>query len=413
MNSEAEGSAPRTIRRALISQIAAARFSVSVLASILAHGAWSRGASPAPEAPTALPRLTSPFTTIPPGPTPADTLKALGIDQPLIHHSDFNFGTPPELITGFNVANDAFFLRSHGDSARLENLSKYTLTVGGHVKQPLLLTLNDLMGMPTRTISSILVCAGNGRAYIEPAVSGNQWHNDAVGNAEWTGVPLRLVLDKAGVKDGAVDVVSQGGDAPEMQRGLPIDVAMGADTLLVTKMNGEELPAPHGGPVRLLVPGWSGIASTKWLIGLTVLNHAFQGELNIDQYVIFDEQGTPIRAVQAMPVSSAIWAPAPGAALKAGMVEITGYAWSGLGAITRVEVSTDDGATWHDAQIIERRGEHSWAQFQYTWEAKPGPTVLQTRATDDRGTSQPMRETWNQLGYQYNGIQRVPVNVSA
>jgi DMSO/TMAO reductase YedYZ molybdopterin-dependent catalytic subunit len=178
-------------------------------------------------------------------------------------------------------------------------------------------------------------------------------------------------------------------------------------------MNGEDLPAPHGGPVRLLVPGWSGIASTKWLIGLTVLNHAFQGELNINQYVIIDEQGAPVRSVQAMPVSSAIWSPKAGETLKAGPVQITGYAWSGLGAITRVEVSTDDGGSWNDAQITERRGEHSWARFQYTWDAAPGPAVLLARATDVRGTSQPLRETWNQLGYQYNSVQHVPVNVTA
>jgi DMSO/TMAO reductase YedYZ molybdopterin-dependent catalytic subunit len=395
-------------RRNLIKRLAAAGFAAPVIASIVADGAWAQDAA----TPTAQ-AFTSPFTTIPPADDPAQSLASIGVDQPLIPHGGFNFGTPPDLVDGLTVSNNAFFIRSHGPSAKLDDLSRYQLQVVGHVDQPLTLSLDDLKAMPQRTFQSCLECSGNGRGFFSPAANGGQWRNDAIGNAEWSGVPLHEVLAKAGVKDGAVDVVSQGGDFPEMQRGLPIDVAMGVDTLLVLQMNGEDLPAPHGGPVRLFVPGWGGIASTKWLIGLTVLDRPFEGDFNVKNYIVIDAQGRTLRPVREMPVSSAIWTPADGADLKAGTVPVAGYAWSGLGGIAKVEISTDNGLNWTEANITQSGGEHSWARFEYSWDAKPGPTGLLTRATDDRGTSQPDQVPWNQLGYQYNAVQRVLVTVTA
>lgn len=393
-------------RRQLIARLAAAGFSAPVIASILADGAWAQDATPTAET------LSSPFTTIPPSDDPAASLASIGIDQPLIPRGGFNFGTPPDLVTGMTVDNGAFFIRTHGPSAQLDDLSQYTLTVAGHVDSPLTLTLDDLKVMPQRTYQAFLECSGNGRGLFSPAVKGGQWRNDAIGNAEWTGVPLHEVLVKAGVKDGAVDVVSQGGDFPEMQRGLPIAIAMGADTILALQMNGEDLPAPHGGPVRLFVPGWGGIASTKWLIGLTVLDQPFQGDFNVKNYIVIDELGTTLRPVRQMPVSSAIWTPAIGATLKAGQVPVTGYAWSGLGGIAKVEVSTDNGLSWTEATITDTGGELAWSRFEYSWDATPGPVGLVSRATDDRGTTQPGEAQWNQLGYQYNATQRLPVMVS-
>ncbi|HEY7030254.1 MAG TPA: sulfite oxidase [Thermomicrobiales bacterium] len=405
---EIEREPTRYSRRVLIARLAAAGFAAPVVASIVADGAWAQDAA-TPTAET----FTSPFTTIPPSDDPAQSLASVGVDQPLIPHGGFNFGTPPELVDGLDVANNAFFIRSHGPSAKLDDPSQYRLQVVGQVDNPLTLTLDDLRAMPQRTFQSFLECSGNGRGFFSPAANGGQWRNDAIGNAEWSGVPLRDVLAKAGVKDGAIDVVSQGGDFPEMQRGLPIDVALGADTLLVLNMNGDDLPAPHGGPVRLFVPGWGGIASTKWLIGLTVLDRPFQGDFNVKNYIVVDAQGQTLRPVREMPVSSAIWMPAPGVQVQAGSVPIAGYAWSGLGGIAKVEISTDNGLNWTEASITQNGGEHSWARFEYTWDAKPGPTGLLTRATDDRGTTQPDQVPWNKLGYQYNAVQRVLVTVTA
>jgi DMSO/TMAO reductase YedYZ molybdopterin-dependent catalytic subunit len=403
----------RLSRRALIGRLAAAGFAAPVIASILADDAWAQGATPAAGATPEVGTFTSPFTIIPPSDDPAKSLASIGVDQPLIAHGGFNFGTPPALVTDFDVANGAFFIRSHGPSAKLDDPSKYSLQVVGHVDKPLTLRLDDLKGMPQRTFQAFLECSGNGRGLFLPAVKGGQWRNDAVANAEWSGVSLNDVLTEAGVKDGAIDVVSQGGDFPQMQRGLPIGTAMSGDVILALKMNGEDLPAPHGGPVRLFVPGWGGVASTKWLIGLTVLDHAFQGDFNVKQYIVINEQGAVVRPVREMPVSSAIWSPGYDAQVKAGPVTIVGYAWSGLGAITNVAVSTDNGLNWNDAKIAQSSGEHSWARFEYAWDAKPGPTGLLSRATDDRGTSQPFQAQWNQLGYQYNAVQRVMIDVAA
>jgi hypothetical protein len=144
-----------------------------------------------------------------------------------------------------------------------------------------------------------------------------------------------------------------------------------------------------------------------------VLDHTFQGDFNVGNYIVITPQDEVLRPVREMPVSSAIWTPAYDSEVKAGQVPITGYAWSGLGAIAKVEVSTDNGVTWADATITDSSGEHSWARFEYQWDATPGPTGLLTRATDDRATSQPGVAQWNQLGYQYNAVQRVMINVSA
>ena len=408
MDAEIERTGYTLNRRALIRRLAAAGFAAPVISAIVADGAWAQG--------TATPvagDFTTPFTIIPPVDDPAASLASIGVNQPLIAHGGFNFGTPPNMVDGLDVANDAFFIRSHGPSAQLDDLSQYRLVIGGHVDKPLTLTLDDLKAMPQQTYQAFLECSGNSRGFYSPVAKGGQWRNDAIGNAEWTGVPLRDVLAKAGVKEGAIDVVSQGGDFAEMQRGLPIDTAMGADTMLVMQMNGEDLPAPHGGPVRLFVPGWGGIASTKWLIGLTVLDHTFQGDFNVNNYIVIDALGAVVRPVRAMPVSSAIWTPGVDDEIKAGQVPITGYAWSGLGGIAKVEVATDNGNTWNEAEITENGGELSWVRFEYTWDAVPGPTGLLTRATDERATSQPGQVPWNQLGYQYNAVQRVLVNVNA
>jgi DMSO/TMAO reductase YedYZ molybdopterin-dependent catalytic subunit len=174
----------RSSRRELIKRLAAAGFAAPVIASILADGAWAQdAATPAAATPTALPELASPFTTIPPSKDAAESLKSIGIDQPLIAHGGFNFGTPPELVDGLDVDNEAFFIRSHGPSARLDDLSTYSLTVGGHVTTPLTLSLDDLKGMPQRTYEAFLECSGNGRGFFAPAAKGGQWRNDAIGNA--------------------------------------------------------------------------------------------------------------------------------------------------------------------------------------------------------------------------------------
>ena len=182
---------------------------------------------------------------------------------------------------------------------------------------------------------------------------------------------------------------------------------MEPDVLLVTGMNGQPLPSAHGGPVRLLVPGWGAIASTKWLVGLEVIDRPFDGFYNADNYVLYDETGAETGRVTRMPVKSLITSPASGATVTAGPQTIAGYAWSGHGGITMVEVNPDGGTTWSTARIVEEAGPLSWVRFEHEWQAESGEVRLQSRATDEAGNTQPEAATWNAKGYQMNAIHDV------
>jgi DMSO/TMAO reductase YedYZ molybdopterin-dependent catalytic subunit len=339
-------------------------------------------------------------------------LAVLGKDRRLTPYGGGNFGMPLELMEPEGeliVPTERFFMRSNGPVPIIDP-EAWSLTVTGRVNHSLHLRLDDLQTMPQRTLTAFLECAGNGRTRFTPVPEGTPWGNDAAGNAIWEGVPLGLVLDLAGIHDGAVDVVCQGGDFPEMQRGLPLAVARDPDTLLVLRMNGEPLPVAHGGPVRLLVPGWAGIASTKWLVGLHVLDHPFAGFWNSDNYVFWGADGTSQRPIREMAVKSVISAPHQGAAIEPGSTLVGGYAWSGYGAVAQVEVSVDAGVSWGPADL-ERAERHSWVRFQYAWTATRGQHRLMARATDDRRLRQPAVADWNGKGYGQNGIHSVDVIV--
>ena len=384
-------------RRRLVARLTAAGLSTSAIANLLSSGVFAQDATPVP----------TPEAT----PSPEEVLRSIDKDPRLIGYGSTVFGTPLELIDGLTVPNELFFIRSNGPVSVDIAPEAWRLAVTGLVDSPLELTLDDLQGLPQRTITAFLECSGNSRSRFVPQAEGTQWGNTAIGNAEWIGTPLSGVLELAGLKDGAVDVVTQGGDFPEMQRGLPLDKALDPDTLLVWSMNGDPLPAPHGGPVRLLVPGWGGIASTKWLVGLEVIDHPFAGHYNTESYVLIDEQERVLEPVTTMPVKSVIAEPLPNATLPVGQHPIVGYAWSGYGGITRVEVSTDGGGTWNDAAITDEAGRLSWVRFQFPWTANAGPALLRSRAYDERGLTQPDTVPWNAKGYLMNAVYEVPVTV--
>ena len=212
-------------RRRLIGRLALAGFSAPVIASILRESTFAQGATPSPQ----------------------ELLISLGKSPELIQHGSTTFETPLNLVADdFLTPNDLFFIRSNGPVSIDIPAADWRLAVSGLVEQETELSLEDLQGMETRTITAFLECSGNSRGGFEPQAEGTQWGNGAVGNAEWTGVSLIDVLDRAGVQEGAVDVVSQGGDFEEMQLGLPIEMAFDPDVMLVWQMNGEDLPAPNG-----------------------------------------------------------------------------------------------------------------------------------------------------------------------
>ena len=341
---------------------------------------------------------------------PAELLARFGKHPDLVPYGGGNFGMPLAL-TGDSliVPNDRFFMRSNGPVPVIDPAS-WRLQIAGHVDRPISLSLADLTAMPSRTMTAFLECAGNGRTRFDPVPEGTPWRNDAAGNAEWEGVPLRALLERAGVRADTVDIVSIGGDFAGMQRGVPLNVAMEADTLVAWRMNGEELPVVHGGPVRLLVPGWAGIASTKWLVGIEAVDRAFAGFWNADNYVFLTAAGEPVRPVSRMPVKSVIASPAEGATVAAGNQVVTGYAWSGYGAVARVEVSTNAGQSWTVA-TLETAGRRSWVRFRHEWRAVPGAALLLARATDERGLRQPTTADWNAKGYLMNAIHQVAVTV--
>jgi DMSO/TMAO reductase YedYZ molybdopterin-dependent catalytic subunit len=332
-----------------------------------------------------------------------------GKDPRLVPYGGNNYGIPVEFQTNFITPTDEFFVRSNGPVPDVDPES-WRLEVGGLVDSPLSLSLAELRGFPAVTTTAFLECAGNSRTTFEPKAEGTPWRNDAISNATWTGTPLRNVLLAAGIKEEAVEVVSQGLDFDEMKRGLPIANALDPSTLLVWEMNGEPLTVPHGAPVRLLVPGWGGIASTKWLASLTVIDHPFTGFYNANNYVMISPSGEKLAPVREMPPKSIIVEPANGATLPAGKQRVRGFAWSGYGAITRVEVSVD-GGDWTEAPIGQRAGRFSWVEFSFAWNAAPGEHEIRSRATDARELTQPEQPNWNAKGYQMNAIQSVSATV--
>jgi DMSO/TMAO reductase YedYZ molybdopterin-dependent catalytic subunit len=335
-----------------------------------------------------------------------------GKDARLLPYGSTNLGMPLNLADELIVPNDRFFVRSNGSTPEID-AETWRLVVTGLVDRDLSLSLAALKALPQRTVTSWIECAGNGRSRYRPVAEGTTWRNDAIGNAVWTGTSLGHVLREAGIGEGAVEIVSQGADLADMRRGLPIGFAHDPNVMLVWEMNGEPLPAAHGGPVRLLVPGWGGIASTKWLASLEVIDRPFVGHYQGELYVVISPDGEKLLPVREMPVKSVIVTPNEGDTIAAGPATLTGFAWSGYGGITHVDVSVDGGHSWVTATIMERAGPLSWVRFAYEWDARPGETRLRARATDQRGLTQPIKATWNEKGYLMNEIHEVTITVTA
>ena len=332
-----------------------------------------------------------------------------GKDPRLTPYGAANLGMHLGLTDGFYVPNELFFVRSNGAIPEIDPAT-WTLTVDGDVETPSTFSLADLESLPQVELPAYLECTGNGRSRFEPVAEGTTWKNDAAGNAIWGGVRLRDLLNAAGVTDAGIEVISQGGDLGTMQRGLPLGVAMQPTTLIALRMNGERLPAVHGAPARLFVPGWAGIASTKWLTRLTVSDKPFVGPFQGDLYVIYDADGVPIQPVREMPVKSIVFSPEDGETLASSPVA-TGFAWSGYGGIEKVETSLDGGVTWQLASIVEEAGPFAWVRWEQSLGIPAGSYELCARATDRRGLTQPWKAFWNQKGYFMNEIQRVAFSI--
>ncbi len=303
----------------------------------------------------------------------------------------------------------------------------YELEVGGLVRTPLRLTLDEIKARPAITVPVAMECGGNGRAHLSPRPISAPWHEEAIGCAEWTGTPLKPLLEEAGVLDDAIEILFSGHDRGidggvehDYERSLPVEEALREDVLLAYEMNGGPLPPQHGFPLRLVVPDWYGMASVKWLRAITAIDQSFSGVQQAIKYrykQCEDDPGTPVTRKRPR----ALMVP-PGIPdflsrerhVQAGRTLVEGRAWSGFGPVERVEFSPDGGRTWEDAELGEPLGPYAWRPWSYEWDARePGEYELCARATDASGRTQPADgdETWNYGGYGVNAIQRVPVIV--
>ncbi|MEU1474582.1 sulfite oxidase [Streptomyces sp. NPDC005760] len=336
-----------------------------------------------------------------------------------------NHGLPLEAMRHDLTPPGLHYVLTHYDIPYVPEDTPWQLGVTGRVRRPLSLTPADLRTLPQVTTRVTMECAGNGRALLTPRPVSQPWLVEAVGTAEWTGVPLRLLLAEAGVEADAVDVVCTGADhgvergvEQDYQRALPLAVANGTEpeVLVAHRMNGAPLPPQHGRPLRLVVPGWYGMAHVKWLREITVTDTPFTGFQQAVAYRIRrhpGDEGAPVTRI----APRALLVP-PGfpdfmsrtRVVRPGTVTLEGRAWSGRAPVTRAEVSTDGGHSWQEAELEPDAG-HPWAwrRWRFDWRAEPGQFVLSARATDAEGHTQPLEQPWNRGGFANNLVQRVEV----
>jgi sulfane dehydrogenase subunit SoxC len=357
-----------------------------------------------------------------PGPPKLDASEGISHDE--LQLATRNHGIPLEALRHDVTPLGLHYLLTHYDIPIVDP-EGWRLEVGGEVARPLTLSLADLRARDAVTLHVTMECAGNGRAQLSPRPISQPWLVEAVGSAEWTGAPLRGLLEEAGVGEQAVEVLFaaldrgvESGVEQTYERSLAVEDAMRDEVLLAYEMNGQPLPTQHGYPLRLIVPGWYGMAHVKWLHRIACLTEPFDGYQQAHGYrltVSDDDPGVPV--TRMLPRSLMVPPGIPDFMSRERFVEaepcvIEGRAWSGLGSIARVEVSTDAGESWHDAELGEPGSEWAWSSWRYEWEApEPGVHLLCSRATDAAGNRQPAEVRWNLKGYANNAVQLVPVTV--
>lgn len=327
-------------------------------------------------------------------------------------------GLIDEITPNFN-----FFVRCHTYTPKVK-VSDWKLTIDGLVEKPLSFTLAELKKLPRTELIGVLECAGNGRSFYEPHLAGAQWKFGGVGNARWAGVRLRDVLQKAGLKAGATQLLLDGADVPlgkmpDFQRTLAVSKALDPDTLLAWEMNGQPLTPEHGFPLRVVAPGWAGDSWVKWLQHIEVLDHEFDGFWMKTAYRHPSHAVAPGAAVDAkdmipvtdLNVKSVI--ASPGDWAKPGLVAVQGVAWSNGSPVAKVEVSDDAGKTWQLAKLAGSGTKYGFRKWSLAWKAAEGQRTLIARATDTAGRTQPMQEDWNPSGYLWNVAQPRNVLISA
>jgi DMSO/TMAO reductase YedYZ molybdopterin-dependent catalytic subunit len=326
-----------------------------------------------------------------------------------------NLETPFDQVDSYLTPTELFYIRSHFPAPRLDPAS-YRLHIGGAVRNPLSLTSPQLRELPSETRVATLECAGNGRVFLVPQVAGAQWELGAVGNAEWTGVPLAALLERAGLEDDACEIVLEGADRGipaeppippgpiSYARSLPRDKALRREVLIAYRMNGRDLPPDHGYPVRAVVPGHYGMASVKWLTQVQAVREPFRGYWQTSDYGYWDyTDGRPVRrALGEIKLKSQIARPRVYETLAPNQVyTVCGAAWGGETDVTGVAVSTDGGQTWAEAEFLDPVSRHAWRRWKFDWRTpkEPGRYTLLARARSADGSAQPDKHDPNHGTY--------------
>lgn len=343
---------------------------------------------------------------------------------------------PPQLETPFEIfnegiltPNDAFFVRYHLSDVPTEvDPATFRLTIGGHVQEPLTLSLAELRrAYPVQEIVAVNQCSGNGRGFFEPRVGGGQLGNGAMGNARWTGVPLRALLDRAGVRSGARQVTFNGldnpptGGVPDYVKALDIDHARDGEVMIAFAQNGEDLPFLNGYPLRLVVPGYYGTYWVKHLNEINVVDTEFDGYWMKTAYRIPDNEcvcvpvgGAPesTRPIGQLNVRSFLTSHSEGQKVRSGTVELRGFAFSGGAGVARVLVSADGGQAWQEARLGEDLGRYSFREWKLGLPLSKGRHAIKVRAFASDGQTQPLEALWQPAGYMRNVVETVTLEAA-
>jgi len=337
-----------------------------------------------------------------------------------------NLEMPFENLDGFITPTKSFYVRSHFPIPKIDK-NKWRLLVEGEVERPFEIDFDELTRLESRKIPATLECAGNNRNFLEPKVKGVQWGLGGVGNAEWTGVALSILLDRAGVKSSAREIILEGTDRgkPEdpkspasefnFARSIPLEKA--SDVLLAYKMNDVDLPPENGFPVRAIVPGWYAVASIKWLQRVIVTDKPFNGYYQTLDYALWEKRrgNTELVPLSEMQTKAEIAGPAEGETVSANSnVRVRGAAWTGNGEITKVEFSADGGSTWKEAKLLDESKPNAWRLWEFNWNtpARSGRAILIARATDSKGRTQPIERNPDRGTYMINHLLPITVEVT-
>ncbi|WP_206044464.1 sulfite oxidase [Gemmatimonas groenlandica] len=325
--------------------------------------------------------------------------------------------TPTRLLAAPITPAASVYVRSNFALPPLD--AAHVIDIGGAVRAPFTVSLPELAALPRRHVTVTIECAGNGRLGMDPLPTGEPWRYGAVSTTTWSGVSLRTLLERAGLAPDVVEILGIGADAGprddadgdvRFARSLPIADAMHPDTIVATHMAGEPLSYDHGAPVRLIVPGWYGMASVKWLARLEAITTPFTGYFQQQRYV-YEVEDT-VEPVRRARVKSMITSPVDGGRCDREVL-VQGWAWSGAGAIARVELAVNEAPIWIEAALGTPVSAYAWTPFEAELVLPDaGAATIRSRATDMAGNVQPERIQWNRLGYGNNAIRRIAVDVA-